>query len=63
MNKPVVHYDKTKPLTFEWNFAYLTPLDHPKASNNNIEVITSAIVMYDKATGVIETTNSIYNPS
>lgn len=60
--KPIVHYDYHKPLTFEWNFAYLTPLDHPNTRLNGIEVNTSAIVSYDEVTGIIETMNSIYVP-
>lgn len=62
MNKPIVHYDYHKPLTFDLDFAWLTPLDHPDTRNNNKEVNTSRIVSYDEITGVLETKNSIYKP-
>ena len=63
MNKPIVHYDRHKPLTFEWSFAYLTPLDHPRTHLNGKEQNTSDVLSYDEVTGRLETLNTIYIPS
>ena len=60
--KPIVHYDKDKPVTFEWSWAYLIPLDHPNERCNNIEVNTSEVISYDEDSGRLETVNTVYIP-
>ncbi len=64
MPKPTVHYvGEAKP---HWNGALLVPVDHPRAGEDAItngrQVFTSDVVSWDKATGRIETLNTIYIP-
>lgn len=60
--KPIVHYDKTKPLIFDLDFAWLTPLDHYVPNLNGREVNTSRIVTYNEDSGQLVTQNTIYLP-
>lgn len=65
MDKPIVHYQG--PAVAHGDRAFLLPVDHPNhlpdhSVSNTKPVTTSKVVSWDKATGVIETANTIYTP-
>jgi hypothetical protein len=63
--KKRVHYDSTfTPYKYFGNGVILKPLDHPDSENvsNTCPVRTSAVINWDKETGIIETQNTIYIP-
>lgn len=68
--KPVVRYDRSP--SMYWiqvgNSAYVTPLDHPNHLEghhvtNGMQIRTSTVISYDKATGEFETLNTKYVPA
>lgn len=57
--KKIVHYIG-EAVVIEGGHAYLTPQDHPNERLNGKVCSTSRVISYDKESGVIETSNSIY---
>lgn len=56
--KPIVHY---RGEAYPWiGGACLIPVDHPRAELNGQLVYTSRPLSWSKATGVIETENTVY---
>lgn len=67
MSKKTVHYDKKMGVQMvqylDGQSALLYPIDHPDTRvSNTTSAITSKVVSYDEATGVLETQNTIYVP-
>lgn len=64
-DKPIVHYKGA--VSIEDGRAFLDPTDHPNhLDGHNVSnaalVRTSSIISHDRATGRIETRNTIYMP-